>query len=469
MGHARAVKLVTLDGKLASVPVRERGWPLAGLEPFDQQTTLGNRTIRLLDTADGAVRAQTFQAVYRSNPWVWAAVNAVARGLARFPIKVGSINDQGHLTELEVPADPGPGAPSGAERLVALFRRPAPRTSRYQLVYGIAVDLMVYGNALIFADGEPGQPISALWHVPWERVTVRFGSELPIISYDLRSKFGDLNVRSLDPDRCVHIGVGSDPRSSGQLGASPLESLRYTLALFEALQRHLTSFFSNAARPSGVLKVANEHSIDKVRRQIQSMYGSPENAGRVLVTNGEWQEMGSDPTQAAVVELIKLSREEILAAFGVPPPLAGVLDRAIFSNVKELRTHYVRDTIGPWADRIESDLNAQLLTMSRSWEGLVAFYDLDEQLQPDLEARAGALAKLRSTYSLNERRKRENLPPIDDPMADAVFLPLAERPVGEGIDQDEFDQPTTETPPGSPDPDGGEPFPEEEDEDVPSA
>jgi capsid portal protein len=38
-----------------------------------------------------------------------------------------------------------------------------------------------------------------------------------------------------------------------------------------------------------------------------------------------------------LVELAHLSRDKVAAAYGIPPPVMGILDNAIKANVEELR------------------------------------------------------------------------------------------------------------------------------------
>jgi phage portal protein BeeE len=65
-----------------------------------------------------------------------------------------------------------------------------------------------------------------------------------------------------------------------------------------------------------------------------------------MVTSAEWQALSADPQASNIVELAKLSREEIAAAFQVPPPILGILERAIRANVTELRSQFLRDVVG---------------------------------------------------------------------------------------------------------------------------
>src|SRR5205807_2450034 len=98
-----------------------------------------------------------------------------------------------------------------------------------------------------------------------------------------------------NPDDCVHFCWGDDPESA--TGSSPLEACHYTIALYDAIQRHVVNFYGNSARPSGVLKVSrmpSKRELDVMHEEIRMLYTAPENAGNVMITRGEWQKIAED-------------------------------------------------------------------------------------------------------------------------------------------------------------------------------
>ena len=50
--------------------------------------------------------------------------------------------------------------------------------------------------------------------------------------------------------------------------------------------------------------------------------------------------------EAQYIETRKLNREEVCAAYDVPPPVVHILDRATFSNITEQMRSMYRDTMG---------------------------------------------------------------------------------------------------------------------------
>lgn len=417
------MRVLTDDG-YRTVQARASKWPMAGLE-HKRSISQGVRSIRFVDGPDGRVTRASYADLYRKNPWVYGAVQVKARGLARLPCKVYRLDEEGNRERVRGDTPQGAGRPTGGANLDAKLKHPNDTTSGYQLKLSTAVDLEIYGNALWKIGRDRMNGLDGLWHVPWKKVSVILGEEVPIQGYEIVGTTGKRTV--LDPDQVIHFGRGDDPESP--LGTSPMEPLARTTGLMDAMRRFLLAYFRNQARPSGNLKLppgADQGVLEFIRDEVQEIYSSPENAGRPMVTTGDWQQLSDEPQHSQVVELDKLSREEVCAALLVPPPLLGILDRAIMSNVRELRDHYYQDVIGPEAVAVESDLMSQLLPRFSSLDDLFVEFDMDAMLRPNLLDRAKAYREMRFVYTPNEIRRTENLDPIKDERADTIWMPSNE-------------------------------------------
>jgi HK97 family phage portal protein len=416
-----------------------RGFGMAGfsesVRDAGQQSRTGWTTIGALPmvASQGVNRWATYRLVYLTNPWVYASVNMLSRGIGRLPLHTYQLDAKGRKQRIRSDIST-PGRPTSGQVLDRLLQRPAAGMSRNAMYGGTMIDRLVYGNALWIIDRDSYGVPSQLRRVRWrDMLRVVPDEDGAPVSYQYRP----WNGLMYGPDRLVaagdviHFGLGSDPE--GIYGISPLETCRYTLALHDALVRHLISYFANMARPSGVFKVdkLTKERIDEIRNMLTELYTSPENAGKILATTGEWQQISHDPSHSSVVELIKLSREEIAATYAVPPPVLGILDQAIKSNVKELREQYARDSLGPHASDFEGELMAQLLTTQPSWSSLFVEFELAELLRPDLEARALVYQRLQSVFSIDDIRGWENLPPYDIPgVSDVPWIPRGAQPLG---------------------------------------
>lgn len=385
--------------------------------------------VRLVEGPDGRVQWRSFSYMYRANPWLWAVVQTIARGLCRLPLKTYRQRDDDASERVR------PGVGSRAATLARALRRPGHGMSRQALWHATTVDRLVNGNAVWFPQRAKNGNYLGFQRVPWKHA--RFETIAGEVRYwDSRTP----KVKRLADD-VVHFGANLD--CDDLANPSPIESLRATLALHDAVERHLLAYFRNSARPAGHVKVDKntpKETRDWIREELTKLYTAPENAGKVLITSGEWSSMTGEPGNSKVIELSKQSREEICAAYQVPPPLVGILDRAIMSNVRELRSHYVRDVVGPHGVIFEGDIDAQVIARDDLLGDIYVEFEDGAMLRPDLESRSKTWKDQRYLLTLNEMRELENRPRIDHPSADVPWMPLNEAPLG-ADDNPESDKP----------------------------
>lgn len=401
--------------------------------PGRSQNYLGN--IQLVPTL-GHQRWATYRLLYLTNPWVYAAVQMISDAIARTPLHVFALDTGGSKSRLRGDLPGTPGRPSGGQALDKLVSNPT-TYSRSAFMKGTMIDRLTNGNAIwrINRDSYGSTLPTSLTRIRWAsiaRVDYNFHDPYQTVNfYELVRRPGILAPERISPQDIVHFGIGSDPDSP--MGVSPLESCSATMALWDAIKRQLLGHFTNAMTPSGHLAVEKltKENAPEIRQMITEMYTSPENAGKVLITGqGKWESMGMTMADSSVTDLISASREEIAAAFAIPPPILGILDRAIKANVYELRTQYLRDGVGSWTAQIESELQAQLLTQTPSWQSLFVEFNLADQLRPDIEARALVYQRLMMVFTIDEIRGFENLSPLGiKGVSDVTWVPSGAQPL----------------------------------------
>jgi HK97 family phage portal protein len=441
------VQVLTANGELADV--RSRAYPLAGLDAH-QMRSPSSQAIPLGRLPTGETRMLAISRVFRTNPIIQACVNLISRGLSSVPLHTWQNLPNGERRRLRSDLPPsGPGRPPAGLALDRLARQPAPRISRRKLVYRSIQDVAVFGNSLMaFNWGDYGP--NELWPIPWRRVVIHTIDPITVLWFDA---WGATGRRQLDPDQCIHLTWGDDPESA--IGVSPVESLQYTIALHNAIDRHLVSFYSNKATPSGILKVnqmPKDPDIERIREQFKQLYTAPESAGNVVITSGDYTPIAEQTGVPTLVELIKLSWQEILAVYLVDPPMVGIYDQAVRANVKEARAKFYRDTIGPWATLWEDEANVQMVEQNPLWDYCRWEFDLDAKLRPELAERAAIYQQMAETWSVNERRRRENLPDLVYPEAETVWIGSGKIPLGFGVPTTTSD--LTPEAPGEPQPEG---------------
>jgi len=387
-----------------------------------------------LVSSRGVKRDATYLEIYRSNPFVYAATNYVARGIGRLPLHVIELDRDGEKHRLRADL---PGSPSGGPtRLDAVLNTPAGRISRAAFWGGTARQRIILGNALWEIVRERAGAPRGLVRIPFQHVAhVEEDSYGNALWYKIRPT-RDLGrePRVLLAEDVVHFGLGTEGDQA--CGVSLLESCSATLALHDVLLRHLLSYFENSARPSGHLHVerASKDRIKELRELMTALYASPENAGRIIVSSGKWEQTGDSPEHSQIVQLLEQSRIEIAAAFQIPPPILGLLEHAIRANVKEMREQFGRDTVGPWVAEFEDDLESQLI--KPVYPNVQATFQLAEQLRPDLEARALVYQRMMWTMTIDEIRRLEDQPPLNIPgVTDVPWVASGAMPVTTAAEQ----------------------------------
>jgi HK97 family phage portal protein len=358
----------------------------------------------------------SYEAIYRSQPFVFAVVNKLVYGVARNKLMVQQRTEDGSMARV-------PGT-----SLEQLFRMPFPRGSEFDLKAHLALSTQVHGHALFLKyRPAPGAAPTELWPIPWRAVqTISDDRGITLYAIQLSGE-----THAVGPEDVLHISLP---------GGAPLEPLRRTVALEDAAATWQGESLRNGVTPRGAFisdQKIHESSLPRVRAELEKLYSGPDNAGRIAIMDGgvKWQQIGLSAADAQLIDQRRFSREEICAAFDVPPPLVGIAGAgggfSAYTNVAEYR-RALYDAIAARLSLYEDSISAQLIQAEPEWAGLQVVFDTTELLRPDPEARARMhlMTQQASTSTINERRAIEGYARIDDPIADAVFVPVNMLPVG---------------------------------------
>ena len=406
------------------VPPSSKAFPIQGSANY---VSGGNQSISLL-RADGS--AASYETLYKSQPFVYAVINKRMNAIARLPIHsyvLGENDNRERVTN---------------HPLVRLLRRPAPRLTEWQMKAHASRSLDVHGNALYLKIREAGagSPVAELYPIPWANVTVYSDDSGPI-EYQISLSGPTLAV---SPEEVWHISLPE--------GLSPLRPLARTLALEDAATMWQGESLKNGVTPRGAFVTdgrLNDASVPRLREELSRLYSGSENAGRFAILEGgmKFEKIGQSAVDADLMNQRKFSLIEVCAALDTDPSLIGYNDGANFSTRVEARRG-LYDSIAARLALIEETFNAQVVEDTPSWDGIFAEFDTREllRLDPEAQARADLIDQQSSNTSINERRRARNLPPIDDPIADAVLVPVNMMPIGNGVEFPALGSTTAGTP-----------------------
>ncbi len=227
----------------------------------------------------------------------------------------------------------------------------------------------------------------------------------------------------LDSRDVLHIpGLGFD----GIMGYSPIALEKSAIGLGIAAEEYGSKFFSNGARPSGILTHPNTvKDPAALRASWNAAYGSSTNASRVAVLEEgmSFVPLSLPNNEAQFLETRKFQVSEIARIFRVPPHMIGDLDRATFSNIEHQSISFAVHTIRPWLVRIEQAMNHALISEKEKGRFYVQF-NLDGLMRGDYKSRMEgyAIARQNGWMSAHDIRELENLNPITDTIGGDEYL-----------------------------------------------
>lgn len=233
--------------------------------------------------------------------------------------------------------------------------------------------------------------------------------------------------RILLQDEMFHL---RDMSFDGISGVSRIMIHKEAIGLAKAQEEFAGKLYSNAARPSGILKSSKKLGED-ARKRLKEAWNSQQagsaNAGKTpLLEDGiEWQQIGMSAEDAQFLQSRKFTITEIARMFRVPPHMIGDLEKSSFNNIEQQSLDFVRYTMRPWFVRWEQRINMDLITEP----GLSAQFMADGILRGDFLSRQKGYATGRQWgwLSVNDVRQKENMNPIED--GDGYMAPVNMTPL----------------------------------------
>ncbi|BAU32464.1 phage portal protein [Microcella alkaliphila] len=379
------------------------------LQAIQKPTARAPYSLRLSDDL-----SEDYAAIYRSQDAVRTVVDFLARNIAQLGLhsyRRLSDTDRERLTDHPLPQ---------------LLSRPNSRTTTFRLMRSLVADRGIYDAAYWLKIRENGAP--ALVRLPPKMVTALGDNWLHPAAFEVKGNRGKTVIPA---DRIIHFH-GYSPTSETD-GVSPIETLRRILAEAYAAGQMREQVLRNGARHSGyITRPQNSEWSDAAARRFKEGWRaqyqgqSATEAGGTPVLEDGMQFVPASQTAADLqyVEARKLTREEVAAAYHIPPPMVGLLDKATFSNIEEQHKMLYQDTLGPMLEEIQQELELQLLPEFDDVDGVYIEFNLAEKLRGSFEEQAAQLqTSVGAPYmTRNEARARANLPAVAG--GDELVTPL---------------------------------------------
>lgn len=397
-GKSRVQKLQEEIGALRAVSLKNASapasFPLSDPGLFDK--LFGASTGRM--TPERAIK---HSAVYR-------CVFLIAGSIAMLPFKSYRLRDGGHR-ELEFD--------SPQARLIS--ERPNPRMSPTMLWRTVVQEMLLNGNGIVWIERSRAGVPTALWPVPWLRVSVRFDTALGTGGLIYQMALDDGRSVVAHGDDVLHIPGSA--RWDMFRAMSPIEAYSGAVETGLAAEDFAASYFANGSSPDGYVKFpgkVDKTKADEIRDYWRRKFGGPNRfAGpAVLSEGGEFATTRINAADAQLVESRSYSVEDICRLFGVPPHMAGQVNKSTSfgKGLEEQTQSFVDYTIGPHLRAIEDEVGFKLYGQRIRF----AEFDREAFVRGDLKSRMESYAKALGGASgpgvltQNEVRRRLNEAPI---------------------------------------------------------
>lgn len=281
--------------------------------------------------------------------------------------------------------------------------------------------LALWGNAFCQVEYGAGGQVRSLFPLRPDRMKeIRVENGQKSYKYELPNG----EPTWLPGDIVWHLKAFGD----GTWGYSPVGLMKRSIGLSLSMEKFGSKFFSNGARPGGVLehpgKLGAEASKN-VRTSWNEAHMGLENSHKVAILEEglKWHEIGMPLEEAQFLESRKFQATEIARMYRVPPHMIADLDRATFSNIEQQSLEFVTYTMTPWLVRWEQSIKKNLMVKAER-KIYYAEFLLDGLLRGDTPGRTAyySAGKQWGWLSTNDIREKENMNPVEG--GDEYMVPL---------------------------------------------
>lgn len=290
--------------------------------------------------------------------------------------------------------------------------------------YGsVIVSLLLDGNAFIRIYSNPqGEIVNLTVLNPMDVEIKRTG--IGRVGFNVRGE-----DRMLTSDEIVFI---PDLVRPGHIrGVSRVEALKENFGLAMALEKYAAKFFGSGTQTSGVIEIPGNATAEQARAMqeaFDSRHKGWAKAHKTAVLSGgaQYKPTNIPNDQAQFLDSRRLAVEDVARAFNVPPHLLGLPGTNTYASVEQNNLAWVTHGLRPIVQKIEGALSPLMARYPGGEQAFIRF-NLDGLLRADINSRMTAYSTgLQSGFlTINDVRRIEDMPPINDPSADTVRVPLA--------------------------------------------
>lgn len=334
-----------------------------------------------------------------SIPAVASAVNLISATIAKLPVELKKVDDEGNIEKIE-----------NDYRLFLLNDEPNESQYASTLKKRLTIDYLFYGASFLYAEKKTrSNKIKSIYRLPVEKVNIeRKKKDGYIDSYSIyldgerRNMFKTVDIITILRD----TEDGFEPRGILDTGYKTLST-----ALGEI--EYSSSILKNGSLPLAILKTANrlsEDVIQRIKRDWTNSYSGGSNAGKtILLEEGlEYQTVSLNPNELELTESKKGSLADIARIFNIPESMINANANKYNSN-EENNILFLQYTLEPILVNIQKALNKTLLLENEKHSKYYFEFDTSEIMTITEKEKAEIAQILSNTSSVTQNEIRHIL------------------------------------------------------------
>ena len=352
--------------------------------------------------------------------WVYRAIDAIASNQARLPIMF--LEDNSPFGE-RVPRDR-----ENKELTDILNQRSNDGESSFAFRYRLSSQLLMStrGAFIEIVRGRGGAPV-ALHLLPPQSTAPVPDQKKFVSAFEIELPGG--KKQRLNPKNVIWIRRPHplDP----YLSMTPMESAGVAIETEQLAKLYNRNFLLNDGRPGGLLVLRGQIDEDDKQELAARFRGNLSRTGGIGVISSDdgadFVDTAASPRDAAWDTLRQITKEEILAAFGVPESIIGNASGRTFANAAEEGRVFWGETMDPHLELISRGLDIlddnYYVTFDTSTVPILEMGKQERDRYYLNEVQNGLITP-------NEYREKTGKPKVDSYLADSMLASPNLAPIG---------------------------------------
>jgi len=350
--------------------------------------------------------------------WVYACVSTISQDVRTSPWRIwkkngGSVEDWKALDDSQIPQ---------------VLQRPSETHSWGDLIEQTQLHLDLAGRSfwhLITANDQGGGDVVGIQIInpDWINRAIYDKSKTRVVGWELKTS---TSARKILPAEDIVLFRYPDPVDPHG-GISPIRAVAMSHDMDTYSRAYAASHLRNHAQPTGILTTEAELTRDQAALIAEGWQDIHEGTNRIQVLGkgAQFQTLSAQIKDLEFLNLARVSRDQLLAAFHVPATKLGLVEDSSRANGEEADRVYTSLCLGPRLKRYEEPITFRVLPRLGfpSDQYIFKFDSVDvgdkefERLSAETAFKAGAI-------TMDEYRERIGFKPDPSGNGSVYLIPL---------------------------------------------